>query len=113
MEDGDDFERFVEEAVAAIPAELRDRISNVVIVVDDEPGDPRLLGLYQGVPLTRRGLSYSGALPDKITIFRAPLERLYGADRERLRTETKRVVLHEFAHHFGISDQRLIDIDRY
>ena len=108
-----DFEHFVEEAVASIPSDLRERISNVEIVVEDEPADERLLGLYQGVPLTRRGAFYSGALPDKITIFRAPLERLYGRDRERLRAETKRVVLHELAHHFGISDQRLIEIDRY
>ena len=115
MEDSEtgDFEHFVEEAVASIPSDLRDSISNVEIVVEDEPADERLLGLYQGVPLTRRGVSYSGALPDKITIFRAPLERLYGHDREHLRAETKRVVLHELAHHFGISDQRLIEIDRY
>ena len=65
------------------------------------------------MPLTRRGVYYAGALPDKITIYRAPLERLYGNDRERLRSETKRVVLHELAHHFGISDARLIEIDRY
>jgi predicted Zn-dependent protease with MMP-like domain len=109
----DELELFIEEAVASIPSDLRERISNVEIVVEDEPTDPRLLGLYQGVPLTRRGVYYAGALPDKITIFRGPLERLYGGDRERLRAETKRVVLHELAHHFGISDQRLIDIDRY
>ena len=55
------------------------QISNVEIVVDDEPPQGRpLLGLYQGVPLTRRGIGYNGALPDKITIYRGPLERLYG-----------------------------------
>src|SRR5207237_431774 len=73
----------------------------------------RLLGLYQGVPLTRRGSYYSGALPDKITIYRGPLERLYGHDPEALRRQVRRVVLHEIAHHFGISDERLIEIDRY
>ena len=83
------------------------------IVVEDEPPDERLLGLYQGIPLTRRGVYYSGVLPDKITIYRAPLERLYGGDPERLRSETTRVVLHEIAHHFGISDERLVEIDRY
>jgi predicted Zn-dependent protease with MMP-like domain len=51
--------------------------------------------------------------PDKITIYRGPLERLYGADDERLHREIKRVVLHEIAHHFGISDERLVEIDRY
>jgi predicted Zn-dependent protease with MMP-like domain len=85
----------------------------VQIVVADEPSDPRLLGLYQGIPLTRRGAFYSGALPDKITIYRGPLERLYGDDPERLRAETRRVVLHEIAHHFGISDARLVELDRY
>jgi predicted Zn-dependent protease with MMP-like domain len=88
-------------------------MENVQILIDDDPPHERLLGLYQGVPLTRRGAYYSGALPDKITIYREPLERLYGDDPERLRTETKRVVLHEVAHHFGISDERLVEIDRY
>lgn len=72
----------------------------------------RLLGLYQGVPLTRRGSHYGGALPDKITIYRGPLARLYGHNSESLRREVRRVVLHEVAHHFGISDGRLIEIDR-
>jgi predicted Zn-dependent protease with MMP-like domain len=89
-------------------------MSNVELVVEDEPppGYP-LLGLYEGVPLTRRGAYYAGALPDKITIFRGPLERLYGADPERLRREVRHVVLHEIAHHFGISDERLVELDRY
>jgi predicted Zn-dependent protease with MMP-like domain len=109
-----DFEQVVQAALDSLPAELRDHISNVEIVVDDEPpeGQP-LLGLYQGVPLTRRTTGYSGALPDKITIYRGPLERLYGYDPELLRTQIRHVVLHEVAHHFGISDERLIEIDRY
>jgi predicted Zn-dependent protease with MMP-like domain len=108
-----DIERYIEEAVASIPDDLRADIENVQIVVADEPSDPGLLGLYQGIPLTRRGAFYSGTLPDKITIYRGPLERLYGHDPERLRAETRRVVLHEIAHHFGISDARLVEIDRY
>ena len=68
---------------------------------------------YQGVPLTRRGSNYSGALPDKITICRRPLERLYGHNPELLGQQIRHVVLHEVAHHFGISDQRLIEISRY
>ena len=105
---------YVEEAIASLPAELRDRMSNVDIVVQDEPPPGRrLLGLYQGVPLTRRTSGYAWTPPDKITIFRGPLERAYGADPERLHREVVRVVLHEIAHHFGISDERLIEIDRY
>jgi predicted Zn-dependent protease with MMP-like domain len=89
-------------------------MSNVEIVVEDEPPPgQRLLGLYQGVPLTQRGSNYGGVLPDKITIYRRPLIRLFGRDPDRLRREVRRVVLHEVAHHFGISDERLIEIDRY
>jgi predicted Zn-dependent protease with MMP-like domain len=107
-------EEIIQSALDSLPPELRDRMSNVEIVVDDEPpaGQP-LLGLYQGVPLTRRTSAYAGALPDKITIYRGPLERLYGHDPELLRQQIRRVVLHEVAHHFGISDERLIEIDRY
>jgi predicted Zn-dependent protease with MMP-like domain len=109
-----DFQWLIEDTLESLPPELRNRISNVEIVVEDEPppGQP-LLGLYQGVPLTRRGSNYSGALPDKITIYRGPLERLYGYDPELLSRQIRHVVLHEVAHHFGISDQRLIEIDRY
>src|SRR5207253_7510642 len=109
-----DFEQLIQDALDSLPPELRSRISNVEVVLEDEPppGQP-LLGLYQGVPLTRRTSNYGGALPDKITIYRGPLERLYGHDPEALRRQVRRVVLHEIAHHFGISDERLIEIDRY
>jgi predicted Zn-dependent protease with MMP-like domain len=108
------FQEYAEEAFDGLPDELKSQMSNVEIVVEAEPpaGQP-LLGLYEGIPLTRRTSYYAGALPDKITIYRGPLERLYGADPETLRREVRRVVLHEIAHHFGISDERLIEIDRY
>ena len=110
----EEFEAWAEEALESLPSELRRAMSNVGIVIEEEPppGMP-LLGLYQGVPLTRRTSGYSGALPDKITIYRGPLERLYGRDRDELRAQVRRVVLHEIAHHFGISDERLHEIDRY
>jgi predicted Zn-dependent protease with MMP-like domain len=109
-----DFENVIQSTLDSLPDDLREQISNVEILVEDEPpaGQP-LLGLYQGVPLTRRGINYSGALPDKITIYRGPLERLYGHDQELLLTQVRRVVLHEVAHHFGISDERLVELDRY
>jgi predicted Zn-dependent protease with MMP-like domain len=109
-----DFEESVEAALESLPDDLRAAMSNVELVVEPEPppGMP-LLGLYQGIPLTRRGSFYAGALPDKITIYRGPLERLYGWDPDRLRREIRRVVLHEIAHHFGISDERLRELDRY
>jgi predicted Zn-dependent protease with MMP-like domain len=109
-----DFEQVIQEALDSLPRDLRKQISNVEIVVEDEPAPgQRVLGLYQGVPLTRRGINYSGALPDKITIYRGPLERIYGHDANLLAGQIKRVVLHEVAHHFGISDERLVEIDRY
>ena len=109
-----EFDDAVRDALDSLPHDLSDFMSNVDVVVEEEPpsGMP-LLGLYQGVPLTRRGAFYAGALPDKITIFRGPLERLYGGDPDRLRREIRRVVLHEVAHHFGISDERLVELDRY
>jgi predicted Zn-dependent protease with MMP-like domain len=104
----------VQDALDSLPAEISRRISNVELMVEDEPPAGRpLLGLYQGIPLTRRSSSYGAVLPDKITIYRGPLLRLYGSDPERLGREVRRVVLHELAHHFGISDERLVEIDRY
>jgi predicted Zn-dependent protease with MMP-like domain len=63
--------------------------------------------------MTRRTAAYGAVPPDKISIYRGPLERLYGRDPERLRAEIRHVVLHEVAHHFGISDERLREMDRY
>src|SRR6478736_4061479 len=113
-EHGVDFEEAVTEALDSLPVDLRGFMSNVELVVENEPpsGLP-LLGLYQGVPLTRRTSFYAGVPPDKITIYQGPLERLYGRDPERMRKEIRRVVLHEIAHHFGISDERLRELDRY
>jgi predicted Zn-dependent protease with MMP-like domain len=110
----DPFDEAIDDAVNSLPADLRAAISNVEIVVEDEPPDGRpLLGYYQGVPLSRRTSNYSGVLPDKISIFRGPITRMAGGDGDRLRREVMHVVLHEIAHHFGISDERLIELDRY
>jgi predicted Zn-dependent protease with MMP-like domain len=113
-EHGVDFVQAVRDALESLPDDLRSFMSNVELVVEAEPppGMP-LLGLYQGVPLTRRTSSYAGVPPDKITIYQGPLERLYGADLDRLEREVRRVVLHEIAHHFGISDERLRELGRY
>ena len=111
---GDEFEDAVEEAVASLPPDLRDFMSNVAILVEDEaPPGSRLLGLYEGIPLTERTSSYGGVLPDRITVYRRPLERLAGGDPARLRREIRHTVLHEIAHHFGIDDERLRELDRY
>ena len=110
----DPFEEAIDEALNSLPPELRAAMSNVEIVVEEEPPDGQpLLGLYRGVPLPRRTSTYGGVLPDKISIFGGPITRLAAGDADRLRREVKHVVLHEIAHHFGISDERLIELDRY
>ncbi len=108
------FERLVDEALDELPDEIAAQLSNVAVTVEDEPprGQP-LLGLYHGVPWGARGPAYRGVLPDKITIYRGPLERLSRGDRASLRQAVRRTVFHEIAHHFGISDARLIELDRY
>ena len=112
--DEQEFDDTVAAALGDLPPDLRAAMSNVEIVVEEEPPDGQpLLGLYQGVPLTHRTSGYAGVAPDKISIYSGPLERLYGHDPKRLRREIRRVVLHEIAHHFGISDERLIELDRY
>jgi predicted Zn-dependent protease with MMP-like domain len=108
------FEKLVSDALDDLPDDIGRLMTNVAVTVEDEPppGQP-LLGLYQGIPWGNRGPYYAGALPDKITIYRLPLERIAAGDPERLRFVVRRTVFHEIAHHFGISDERLIEIDRY
>lgn len=112
--DGFDFEQAVRDALDGLPGELRRAMANVAVVVDeDSPSDSPILGLYQGVPLTRRTSGYAAVPPDKITIFRRPIERVAGSDPERLRRQVRHVVVHEVAHHFGISDARLVELGKY
>ena len=93
------FDEHVERALSSLPADLRAAMSNVEIVVEDEnPEDPDMFGLYFGIPLTERH-DYSGVLPDKIAIYRLPLEE-----------EIRITVLHEVAHHFGIDEDKLEEL---
>ena len=104
------FEEHVERVLASLPADLREAMSNVEIVVEDENAeDPDLFGLYFGIPLTERG-DYSGVLPDKIAIYRLPLEEEFGDDPSVLEDEIRITVLHEIAHHFGIDEDRLDEL---
>jgi predicted Zn-dependent protease with MMP-like domain len=110
-------DRFVElaaEAVDALPAWVRESLDNVEIFVEDEPPPgSHLLGLYQGVPLSSRSGHYSGVLPDHITLFAGPIVREARGSEARLRAIVGHTVAHEIAHHFGISDERLLEIDAY
>ncbi|HEY6201545.1 MAG TPA: metallopeptidase family protein [Candidatus Limnocylindria bacterium] len=105
------FARLVARALAELPAEFRDRMRNIEIVVENEPspeqlrGDGELLGLYEGVPLTDRG-AMEPYLPDRISIFRGPIERISASPRRQAEI-VRDTVVHEIAHHFGISDERL------
>ncbi len=106
-----DFEEHVRRAVDSLPPDLRHAMSNVEIVVEDENAeDPDLFGLYVGVPLVERDSGYSGVLPDKIAIYRRPLEEEYGDDPALLEEEIRITVLHEIAHHFGIDEDRLDEL---
>ena len=97
-------------ALDELPPELARALENVAVVVEDEhPDDPDLFGLYEGVPLPERGASYAGRLPDRIAIYRLPLEESF-PDPDELREEIRITVLHELAHYFGIDEDRLAEL---
>ena len=105
------FEDHVRAALDSLPHGLREAMSNVEIVVEQENReDPDLFGLYLGIPLTERGEGYAGVLPDKIAIYRLPLEEEFGDDPEVLEDEIRITVVHEIAHHFGIDEDRLAEL---
>lgn len=107
----DDFDVLVDRAFARIPSALTDLLDNVVLFVeDDAPAhDPDLLGLYEGVPLTERGDTYSGSLPDRIFVYRRPILAICESEEDVV-GEVGITVAHEIAHHFGIDDERLHDL---
>ena len=115
--DPDAFEELVADALDQIPESLGRLMENVVVMVEDWPTPEQLsgrrgtlLGLYQGIDLTRRSpLSYAGVMPDRITIFRGPISRLARDESELIDLVTT-TVIHEVAHHFGISDARLSEL---
>ncbi len=104
-----EFEDLVGAALDTIPAELTRQMQNVVIQVEDDAPQRGLLGLYQGVPLTERGGTYAGYLPDRITVYRRPILRIC-TTREDVVREVRVTVIHEVAHHFGIDDARLHEL---
>jgi len=120
--DRERFERLVARVVEDLPEEFLTRLHNIDVVVEDQPTPSQLrrvglkhgetlLGLYEGVPRTKRGYHYGMVTPDKITIFRKPIEAKCRHDAEIV-AEIQRVVKHEIAHHFGITDARLNQIER-
>ena len=109
------FEELVVEAIDALPAWVHEAMDNVSLLIEDgpPPGQPGLLGLYHGVPLSRRGGGYTNVLPDTITLYRASIVLVAGPNEEHVRAQVMRTVAHEVAHHFGISDDRLREIVAY
>lgn len=103
------FEEMVREALDGLPGDLGEILSNVAVTVDLHGGRPGLLGLYQGIPLTRRTTSYGGVLPDRITIYRRAI-CAQSASEEEVVDQVRRTVIHEIGHHFGIGDARLREL---
>lgn len=113
------FERLVDRAIASIPGPFRAALDEVAIVIEDEPSDEQLdeneigldetlYGLYEGVPRTEWGADFALA-PNRITLFRLPLEEDFRSPRE-LEDEVRRTLVHELAHHLGIDDDRLDEL---
>ena len=116
------FEELVRQAVATLPEEIAERMSNVDVEVQEQPTEQQLrslgvpsgrtlLGLYQGIPLTRRTSGYNLVSPDRIIIFQRPLELTSRGDDDLVK-RVRDTVVHEIAHHFGISDERLQEMAR-
>ena len=104
------FDELVSDALDLIPPELAAATDNVVVLVEDRnPEEPDLLGIYQGVALTERDSTYSGSLPDTITIYRHALLEFCETEDEVVEEVTV-TVIHEIAHHFGIDDDRLHEL---
>lgn len=105
-----EFEDLVALALDSVPADLARLMDNVVIEIEDwPPPGQRLLGLYHGIPLTERGQWYAGALPDRITIYRMPILGICRTPGQVV-NQVRITVVHEIAHHFGITDQRLDEL---
>lgn len=116
------FESIVVKAIEALPGEFREKLENVDVIVEDWPSTEQLrrlkirhrsqlLGLYEGIPHTQRGRGYGMVLPDKITIFKKPIEMRCRSDKE-IETEIGNVVRHEIAHHFGTDEDTLWEIEK-
>ncbi len=119
--DDEDFSRIVAEAIDAIPEKYGENIKNLAFVIEDYPtseqrmklglhGQQTLFGLYEGIPLTRRASNYTYVLPDKITIFKKPVEHS-SHDREELKRQVQRTVWHEVAHYFGLDHDQIFSLE--
>ena len=101
-----EFEALVAEALDGIPEEFARYLDNVSVVVEDEPDEEGLYGLYQGVPLSERAHDFAAALPDRISVYRGPLVRDFRS-RAQIRRQIRLTIVHEIAHFFGLDERRI------
>ena len=106
-----EFDALVARALRRIPPRFRKYLKNVAVIVEQEPPRPGLLGLYQGHPLTTRSVSHSFTMPDRITIYQGPHERM-ARSREHLEQMVAETVWHEIAHYFGMDEARVRRAER-
>lgn len=119
----EDFEKLVADAFSRLSLEIKKKISNVAFLVEDDVRSRKfgeqnikfgqtLLGLYEGIPRTKRGEGYSYVLPDKITIFQRPIENICGGDPEKIKELVYEVLWHEVGHHFGFSEEGIRKLEK-
>lgn len=117
-----EFEKLVEEAINTLPDKYKEKMENIVVVIEDLPSGELLremkikspyglLGLYRGIPYTRRGIWYRNVMPDKIIIFKKPIE-VRCKNKEDIKESVRKVVIHEIGHYFGLNEAELRRIER-
>jgi len=118
-----EFERRVADALATIPRRFRSAMTNLAILIEDEPSaallremeiqpPDTLFGLYQGTPLTERSWSYGNTLPDRILLFQGPHER-EAVDEDDLVASIGETLIHEIGHYFGLSEEEIEEIEEH
>ena len=104
------FEQLVEEALRQIPGRFRAAMQNLAVIVEDEPPEDDLFGLYEGTPLPERGAGYGNALPDRISIYQSPIEDACDNDDE-IRSCVAETLIHEIGHYFGMTEEEIEHIE--
>lgn len=118
----EEFEELVTEAISSLPEKFKEKMENIVVVIESLPSHELLkemkikspyglLGLYRGIPYPRRGIWYRNVMPDKIIIFKKPIE-VRCRNKEEIRESVRRVVVHEIGHYFGLGEADLRKIER-
>lgn len=119
----DDFEKLIVDSYNELPDKVKNKISNVAFLVEDDIRSRRygeknikysglLLGLYEGIPRTKRGENYMNVLPDKITIFKNPIENICRGDEEKIKEMVYQVLWHEIGHHFGFGEEGIRRLEK-